>query len=93
MMTLALLLTAATSAWAESKPIGLNVEYAAGDEITSTTDVYVYYGEHPTNHKQMGVKITSTQPLNASARASSFLPLSFSRKNNTDISITQIGEV
>ena len=63
MMTLALLMTAATSAWAESKPIGLNVEYEAGDEITSTTDVYVYYGEHPTNHKQMGVKITSTQPL------------------------------
>ena len=62
----ALLLTAATGAWAESKPIGLNVEYAAGDEITSTTDVYVYYGEHPTNHKQMAVKITSTGPLTIS---------------------------
>ena len=41
-MTLALLLTAATSAWAESKPIGLNVEYAVGDVITTTTDVYVF---------------------------------------------------
>lgn len=65
-MTLALLLTAVTGAWAESKPIGLNVEYAVGDVITSTTDVYVYYGEHPTNHKQMAVKITSTQPLTIS---------------------------
>ena len=63
MMTLALLLTAATSAWAESKPIGLNVEYEAGDEITSTTDVYVYYGEELGTLKKMGVKITSTQPL------------------------------
>jgi hypothetical protein len=34
--------------------------------ITSTTDVYVYYGEHPTNSKQMAVKITSTQPLTIS---------------------------
>ena len=67
-MTLVLLLTAATGAWAESKPIGLNVEYAVGDVITtnSTTDVYVYYGEHPTNSKQMAVKITSTQPLKIS---------------------------
>ena len=65
-MTLALLLTAATGAWAESKPIGLNVEYAAGDEITSTTDVYVYYGDEPGTSKQMGVKITSTQPLKIS---------------------------
>ena len=63
MMTLALLLTAATGAWAESKPIGLNVEYEAGDEITSTTDVYVYYGEELNTLKKMGVKITSTQPL------------------------------
>ena len=63
MMTLALLLTAVTGAWAESKPIGLNVEYEAGDEITSTTDVYVYYGEQPSTSKKMGVKITSTQPL------------------------------
>ena len=62
-LTLALLLTAATGAWAESKPIGLNVEYAAGDEITSTTDVYVYYGEQPSTSKQMVVKITSTGPL------------------------------
>ena len=44
MMTLALLLTAVTGAWAESKPIGLNVEYAVGDEITSTTNVYVWSG-------------------------------------------------
>ena len=65
-MTLALLLTAATGAWAESKPIGLNVEYAAGDEITSTTDVYVYYGDEPGSLKKMGVKITSTQPLKIS---------------------------
>ena len=63
MMTLALLLTAVTGAWAESKPIGLNVEYEAGDEITSTTDVYVYYGEESGTLKKMGVKITSTQPL------------------------------
>ena len=63
MMTLALLLTAATGAWAESKPIGLNVEYAVGDVITSTTDVYVYYGEQPSTSKQMAVKITSTGPL------------------------------
>ena len=65
-MSLALLLTAATGAWAESKPIGLNVEYAAGDEITSTTDVYVYYGDEPGSLKKMGVKITSTQPLKIS---------------------------
>ena len=65
-LTLALLITAVTGAWAESKPIGLNVEYAVGDVITSTTDVYVYYGEHPTNHKQMAVKITSTGPLTIS---------------------------
>ena len=66
-MTLVALFAISTGAWAaESKPIGLNVEYAAGDEITSTTDVYVYYGEHPTNHKKMGVKITSTQPLKIS---------------------------
>ena len=65
-MTLALLLTAATSAWAESKPIGLNVEYEVGDEITSTTDVYVYYGEQSGTLKKMGVKITSTQPLTIS---------------------------
>ena len=64
LMTLVALLAVTTGAWAaESKPIGLNVEYEAGDEITSTTDVYVYYGEHPTYHKQMVVKITSTQPL------------------------------
>ena len=62
-MTLALLITAATGAWAESKPIGLNVEYKAGDEITSTTDVYVYYGEELNTYNKMGVKITSTQPL------------------------------
>ena len=65
-LTLVALLAVTTGAWAESKPIGLNVEYAAGDEITSTTDVYVYYGEHPTNHKQMAVKITSTGPLTIS---------------------------
>ena len=65
-LTLVLLLTVATGAWAESKPIGLNVEYAAGDEITSTTDVYVYYGDEPGTLKKMGVKITSTQPLTIS---------------------------
>ena len=65
-LTLVALLAVTTGAWAESKPIGLNVEYAVGDVITSTTDVYVYYGEHPTNHKQMAVKITSTQPLTIS---------------------------
>ena len=36
---------------------------------------------------------TSTQPAKASARASSFFPFSFSRKNRTDISMIQIGEV
>lgn len=45
-LTLALLLTAATSAWAESKPIGLNVEYEVDDMITSTTDVYVFCTNH-----------------------------------------------
>ena len=65
-LTLVALLAVTTGAWAESKPIGLNVEYAVCDVITSTTDVYVYYGEHPTNHKQMAVKITSTQPLTIS---------------------------
>ena len=46
MMTLALLITAATGAWAESKPIGLNVEYAVGDVITtnSTGEVYIWWG-------------------------------------------------
>lgn len=62
-LTLVALIAVTTGAWAESKPIGLNVEYAAGDEITSTTDVYVYYGEQPGTLKKMGVKITSTQPL------------------------------
>lgn len=36
---------------------------------------------------------TSTHPAKASPRASSFLPVSFSRKNRTDISMIQIGEV
>ncbi|WP_155808351.1 hypothetical protein [Xylanibacter brevis] len=63
---LVLLMTAVTGAWAESKPIGLNVEYEVGDEITSTTDVYVYYGEQSGTLKKMGVKITSTQPLTIS---------------------------
>ncbi len=63
---LVLLMTAVTGAWAESKPIGLNVEYEVGDEITSTTDVYVYYGEQAGTLKKMGVKITSTQPLTIS---------------------------
>ena len=62
-LTLVALLTMTTGAWAESKPIGLNVEYEAGDEITSTTDVYVYYGDELGTLKKMGVKITSTQPL------------------------------
>ena len=62
-MTLALLITAATSAWAESKPIGLNVEYAAGDVITTTSDVYVYYGDEPGTLKKMGAKITSTDQV------------------------------
>ena len=63
MITLVALLAVTTGAWAESKQIGLDVEYKAGDEITSTTDVYVYYGEQPGTLKKMGVKITSTQPL------------------------------
>ena len=62
-LTLVALLAVTTGAWAESKPIGLNVEYAVGDVITSTTDVYVYYGDEPGTLKKMGVKITSTQPL------------------------------
>ena len=62
-MTLVALIAVTTGAWAESKPIGLNVEYEVGDEITSTTDVYVYYGEQPSTSKQMVVKITSTHPL------------------------------
>ena len=66
MMTLALLLTAATSAWAESKPIGLNVEYAAGDVITTTSDVYVYYGEQSGTLRKMGAKITSTDQVRIS---------------------------
>ena len=65
-LTLVALLAVTTGAWAESKPIGLNVEYEVGDEITSTTDVYVYYGEQPGTLKKMGVKITNTQPLTIS---------------------------
>ena len=64
MMTLALLITAATSAWAESKPIGLNVEYAAGDVITtnSTGDVYVWWGIYSTGGEnyEWVIKITSS---------------------------------
>lgn len=64
-MTLALLLTAATGAWAESKPIGLNVEYAAGDVITtnSTGDVYIWYGFYQfygQDPQELAIKITSS---------------------------------
>ena len=62
-LTLVALLAMTAGAWAESKPIGLNVEYAAGDEITSTTDVYVYSGEKSGTLEKLGVKITSTGPL------------------------------
>lgn len=64
MMTLALLLTAVTGAWAESKPIGLNVEYAVGDVITtnSTGDVYVWWGIYSTGGEnyEWVIKITSS---------------------------------
>ena len=70
MMTLALLLTVATGAWAESKPIGLNVEYAAGDEITSTTNVYVWSGYFlsPTiiDPQEGVIMITSNNPATIS---------------------------
>lgn len=61
-MTLALLLTVATGAWAESKPIGLNVEYAAGDVITSTTDVYIWWGYYVSggDPQEFVIKITSS---------------------------------
>ena len=64
MMTLALLITAATSAWAESKPIGLNVEYAVGDVITtnSTGDVYIWWGIYSTggDPQEWVIKISSS---------------------------------
>jgi hypothetical protein len=64
MMTLALLLTAATGAWAESKPIGLNVEYEAGDVITtnSTGDVYIWWGLYSTggDPQEWVIKISSS---------------------------------
>jgi uncharacterized protein (DUF2147 family) len=64
MMTLALLLTAATGAWAESKPIGLNVEYEAGDVITtnSTGDVYIWWGIYSTggDPQEWVIKISSS---------------------------------
>ena len=64
MMTLALLLTAATSAWAESKPIGLNVEYAVGDVITtnSTGEVYIWWGIYSEggDPEEWVIKITSS---------------------------------
>ena len=60
---LVLLMTVVTGAWAESKPIGLNVEYAVGDVITSTSDVYVYLGEEKGTTNKMGVKITSTDQV------------------------------
>ena len=63
-MSLALLLTAATGAWAESTPIGLNVEYAVGDVITtnSTGDVYVWWGIYSTggDNYEWVIKITSS---------------------------------
>lgn len=63
-LTLALLLTAATSAWAESKPIGLNVEYAVGDVITtnSTGDVYVWMGIHSGDQEWVIKIISSVTP-------------------------------
>ena len=76
-MTLALLLTAATGAWAESKPIGLNVEYAAGDKITSTTDVYVYHDEGQV------IKITSTTP--ASIRRIAGIEVSFNEGSEYEV--------
>ena len=76
-MTLALLLTAATSAWAESKPIGLNVEYAAGDKITSTTDVYVYHDEGQV------IKITSATP--ASIRRIAGIEVSFNEGSEYEV--------
>ena len=64
MMTLALLLTVATGAWAESKPIDLNVEYEAGDVITtnSTGDVYVWWGIYSTGGEnyEWVIKISSS---------------------------------
>ena len=62
-LTLVALLAAATGAWAESKPIGLNVEYEAGDVITtnSTGDVYVWWGIYSGEDIQEWViKITSS---------------------------------
>ena len=77
MMTLALLLTAATGAWAESKPIGLNVEYAAGDVITTTSDVYVYHDEGQV------IKITSTTP--ASIRRIAGIEVSFNEGSEYEV--------
>ena len=63
-LTLVLLLTAVGGAWAESKPIGLNVEYAVGDVITtnSTGDVYVWWGIYSTGGEnyEWVIKITSS---------------------------------
>ena len=60
-LTLVALLAVTTSAWAESKPIGLNVEYAVGDVITtnSTGDVYVWWGIH-SGDQEWVIKITSS---------------------------------
>lgn len=60
-MTLALLVTAA-GAWAAEKPIGLNVEYAVGDKITSTSDVYINIW-WDNNDDRYGIMVTSTHSL------------------------------
>ena len=63
-LTLVALLAVTTGAWAESKPIGLNVEYAVGDVITtnSTGDVYVWWGIYSTggDNYEWVIKITSS---------------------------------
>ena len=64
LLTLVALLALTTQAWAESKPIGLNVEYAAGDVITtnSTGDVYIWWGYYLSGEdiQEGAIKITSS---------------------------------
>ena len=63
-LTLVALLALTAQAWAESKPIGLNVEYAAGDVITtnSTGDVYIWWGYYDSGGdiQEGAIKITSS---------------------------------
>ena len=62
-MLLALLTTAVTGAWAESKQIGVGVEYQVGDIITNSTGT-VYINIKWEGGNDYGIAVNANQPVN-----------------------------